>query len=306
MTARTAGVRVLFFGYSEVGYACLELLLKRGVNVVAVFTHQDDAHETGWFRSVPGLAGQHGIPVYTPDSLKDPKWEALVRALRPDVLLSLYYRNMIPERIFGQAKKGAYNMHGSYLPRYRGRAPLNWAIIHGEDHTGVSLHVMEKSADTGDIVDQEKVAIGPRETAGDLTGRVREAAVRVLGRQLDALLAGNPKKTPQDHARATYFGKRTPEDGRIDWGKSSRDIFNLVRAVTRPFPGAFTETMWKERLKVWWGEPAEIPSGAHDLRPGTVVCSTPLTVRTLDGAFKITDGEWSGAYPALHIGEHLE
>jgi len=274
--------------------------------VVAVFTHADDAHETGWFRSVPKLAGQHGISVYTPESLKDPQWEALVRELQPDVLLSLYYRNMIPERIFGQAKKGAYNMHGSYLPRYRGRAPLNWAIIHGEDHTGVSLHVMEKSADTGDIVDQEKVPIGPRETAGALTGRVRDAAVRVLGRQLAALLAGNPKKTPQNHALATYFGKRTPEDGRIDWAKPSQDIFNLVRALTRPFPGAFAQTMGGERLNVWWGECVKAPEGSLGLRPGTVVNAVPLVVRTGDGAFQVTEGQWTGVAPALQVGEWLE
>lgn len=306
MSKKTAGPRVLFFGYSEVGYACLERLLKRRVNVVAVFTHQDDAHETGWFRSVPQLAAQRGIPVYTPDSLKDPQWEALVKSLHPDLLLSLYYRNMIPERIFAQARLGAYNMHGSYLPRYRGRAPLNWAIIHGEDHTGVSLHVMEKSADTGDIVDQEKVPIGPRESAGDLTGRVREAAVRVLDRQLDALLAGAAPRTPQNHALATYFGKRTPEDGRIDWAGPSKNIFNLVRAVTRPFPGAFTRTMWGERLTVWWGECVAVPAGAETLRPGTVVNSVPIIVRTLDGAFRITDGEWAGATPFLHVGERLE
>jgi len=160
--------RVLFFGYSEVGYACLEMLLNRGVNVVAVFTHEGEAHETQWYRSVPKLAERHNIPVYTPASLKDPQWTELIEKLQPDLLLSLYYRNMIPERIFSQAKLGAYNMHGSYLPRYRGRAPLNWAIIHGEDHTGVSLHVMEKSADTGDIIDQEKIPIGQQESAGDL------------------------------------------------------------------------------------------------------------------------------------------
>ncbi len=293
--------RVLFFGYSEVGYACLEKLLERGANVVAVFTHRDDAAETEWFRSVGALAKKHGIPVYTPDSLKDPQWTTLVQDLKPDLLLSLYYRNMIPERIFSQAKLGAYNMHGSYLPRYRGRAPLNWAIIHGEDHTGVSLHVMEKSADTGDIVDQEKVTIGSRETAGDLTDRVREVAVRVLDRQLGALLAGTAPRTAQDHSKSTYFGKRTPADGLIDWEKTSLEIFNLVRAVTRPFPGAFAFAPGGERLSVWWVE--VIPSDVG-VPCGIVLQTAPLRVKTKDGAVEITDGQWSSP-PVLDVGDKL-
>ena len=302
MNRQTRQARVLFFGYSEVGYACLELLIRRNVNVVAVFTHSDHSDETQWFRSVAALARENKIPVYTPESLKDPRWTALVRELEPDLLLSLYYRNIIPESIFKQAKLGAYNMHGSYLPRYRGRAPLNWAIIHGEDHTGVSLHVMEKSADTGDIVDQEKVPIGPRQTAGELTPKVRDAAVAVLSRQLDALLAGKAPRTPQDASKATYFGKRTPADGLIDWTKPSRDIFNLVRAVTRPFPGAFTFAPTGQRLNVWWAE--SVPTQT-DAPCGTILSLSPLKIRTQDGALEITQGEWTPETPALKIGDKL-
>jgi methionyl-tRNA formyltransferase len=192
-----ASARVLFFGYSEVGYAALELLLARGVPVVGVFTHAQDPNEAAWFRSVPGLAAAHQLPVFTPESLKDPVWEERIRALRPDLILSMYYRNMIPTRLLDLAPLGAFNMHGSYLPRYRGRAPLNWAIIHGEDHTGVSLHVMVKEADAGDLVDQEKVPIGPDEPVTTVIPRVRDAAVAVLGRQLDALLSGHPPVPPK-------------------------------------------------------------------------------------------------------------
>ncbi len=286
--------RVLFFGYSEVGYATLELLLARGVDIVGVFTHTDDGQETQWFRSVPKLAAQHRLPVFTPDSFKDPIWEERVRALRPDLILSMYYRNMIPTRLLNLAPLGAFNMHGSYLPRYRGRAPLNWAIINGEDHTGVSLHVMVKEADAGDVVDQEKVSIGAEESVVTVLPRVREAAVRVLGRQLDGLLAGHAPRMLQNHALATYFGKRTPEDGRIDWSKSSRDIFNLVRALSQPFPGAFTDVVVDgktSRLLVWKAHPINV--AAPPAAPGTLLSLQPLRVGCgVNEVVEIDEFEW--------------
>jgi len=290
--------RVLFFGYSEVGYATLEMLLARGVHVVGVFTHLDDGHETQWFRSVPKLAAEHSLPIFTPDSLKDPGWVDTIRTLQPDLILSMYYRNMIPTRLLDLAPLGAFNMHGSYLPRYRGRAPLNWAIINGEDHTGVSLHVMVKEADAGDVVDQEKVLIGPEESVATVIPRVREAAVAVLGRQLDGLLAGQAPRTPQNHALATYFGKRTPEDGRIDWTKPAHEVFNLVRAVTRPFPGAFTDVTWEGKnrhLLVWWGRPVTLHK--HGNEPGSVLSSVRCSEQIIfacggKDSFEVADYEW--------------
>ena len=307
--------RVLFFGYSEVGYATLELLLARGVAMAGVFTHADDAHENTWFRSVPKLAAERGLPVFTPDSLKDPAWVDKIRALRPDLILSMYYRNMIPTRLLDLAPLGAFNMHGSYLPRYRGRAPLNWAIIHGEDHTGVSLHVMVKEADAGDLVDQEKIPIGPDEPVSTVLPRVREAAVNVLSRQLDALLAGHAPRTPQNHALSTYFGKRTPEDGRLDWSRPARDVFNLIRAVTRPFPGAFSDVNQGgqvSRLVAWWGRPM---AGINPTTPsGRIVKLNPLTISCGNGTLlELTDFEWvnrenssvSIPSPVLLEGENL-
>ncbi len=287
--------RVLFFGYSEVGYATLELLLARGVTVAGVFTHADDGQETQWFRSVPKLAAAKGLPVFTPESLKDPNWEETIRTLHPDLILSMYYRNMIPTRLLDLAPLGAFNMHGSYLPRYRGRAPLNWAIIHGEDHTGVSLHVMLKEADAGDVVDQQKVPISPEEAVTTVLPRVRDAAVAVLGRQLDGLLAGRAPRTPQNHRLATYFGKRTPEDGRIDWTQSARQIFNLVRAVTRPFPGAFSDIEFhgkSTRVKIWWGRPLKMTETTQNSQPGQIIRQEPLIIACGQGELiEVTDYE---------------
>ncbi len=302
--------RILFFGYSEVGYAALELLLARGCVVAGVFTHTPDAGEKNWFRSVPALAEARGLPVFTPDSLKDPAWVERVQALRPDLILSFYYRNMIPERLLALAPLGAFNLHGSLLPRYRGRAPLNWAIINGEDHTGVSLHVMVKEADAGDLVDQEKIPIGPEEPVTAVLDRVREAAVKVLARQLDGLLAGRAPRTPQDHALATYFGKRTAADGRIAWSQPARPVFNLVRAVTHPFPGAFTEVEAEgiaHRLHIWWGR-VRNETLAQPAAPGTVLQVSPLVIACGEGAFEVTESAWGALSaetgpPALAVGD---
>jgi methionyl-tRNA formyltransferase len=283
--------KVVVFGYSEVGYACLELLIQRGVNVVGVFTHEDDPSERQWFRSVPGLAQQHGIRCFRFTSLNDPSIERLVRdELRPDLIFSFYYRHMIPMKLLETARLGAYNMHGSFLPRYRGKAPVNWAILNGEDHTGATLHHMVVKPDAGDIVDQERVQIGQRDTIADVMPRVVEAARSVLDRQLSALLRGTAPRHPQDAAQATYFGGRRPEDGRIDWSWPSRKIFNLVRAVTRPFPGAFADLADGRRLLVWW---AELDS--RQGKSGEILQQQPLIIATGDGALRIADFEWRTA-----------
>jgi methionyl-tRNA formyltransferase len=280
--------RVLVFGYSEVGHACLEHLLRRGVRVTGVVTHADDPSETQWFPSVARLAASHDIPVFISEQFRIPELQHIVVAeTRPDLIFSFYYRRLIPMTILDQARLGAFNMHGSLLPKYRGRAPVNWAILHGESETGATLHHMVAQPDAGDIVDQERVPIGPEDPVGTVMRRVCDAAVTVLERQLDNLLRGTAPRRPQDHARATYFGRRRPEDGRIDWTRSGRELFNLVRAVTRPYPGAFADFPPDRRLIVWW---ARLVQGAAV--PGCILEGSPLRVGTGDGWLEILDGEW--------------
>lgn len=281
--------RVLFFGYGEVGYRALELLLQRGVTPVAVYTHEDDPDENQWFRSVAALAERNGIPVRTPSSLRGPERLAEIEALAPDLILSFYYRRLIPEPVLALARLGALNMHGSLLPRYRGRAPVNWAVLHGETETGATLHHMVSEADAGDVVDQQAVPIAPDETAGEVALKVADAAVVVLARQLDALLEGTAPRTPQDHARATVFGGRRPEDGRIEWKQPARNVVNLVRAVTRPFPGAFSDGP-RGRLMVWRARTAEAPEAAA---PGTVIAERPLTIACGQGAVALLEWGWN-------------
>lgn len=232
------------FAYHDVGVRCLQVLLDHGVEVPLVVTHRDNPGERVWFSSVADLAAQRRIETLLPDDPADPQLLArlrMVRPVRPDFLFSFYYRRMLPANLLEIPARGAFNMHGSLLPKYRGRAPVNWAILHGERETGATLHEMVAKPDAGRIVDQVRIPIGPDETAADVFRNLTDAAERVLRRALPRLIAGTAALTPQDLARGSYFGGRKPEDGRIDWRRGAADIHNLVRAVAPPFPGAFTE-----------------------------------------------------------------
>jgi methionyl-tRNA formyltransferase len=279
--------RVLVFAYHDVGYECLALLLARSVDVVTVFTHEDDPGEEIWFKSVMQLARARGVVVHAPRTINTPEWIARIEALRPDLVFSFYYRQLIPTEILEGASLGAYNMHGSLLPKYRGRAPVNWAVLRGECETGATLHVMVRRPDAGDIVDQEHVPIGPEETAREVFSKVTAAARTVLARQLDNLLAGRAPRRPQDEAQATYFGGRRPEDGRIDWRLAAPAVFNLVRAVTHPYPGAFTDVDGR-RLIIWWARPQAGGQGV----PGEVLSAAPLTIACGSGALEVSEWQW--------------
>jgi methionyl-tRNA formyltransferase len=248
------GPRLVVFGYSDVGHACLKFLLDRGEAVAAVFTHEDRPGENLWFPSVAALARERGVPVRLGENLSAEPEASFLASLKPDLILSFYYRNLIPGAVLRAPRLGAFNMHGSLLPRYRGRAPVNWSVLKGETESGATLHVMVEKADAGDIVDQQAVPIGPDDTAMDVQARVTQAAVAVLARQIDALKAGTAPRRAQDPSQATYFGRRTPEEGLIDWSRPAAEIHNLVRAVTHPYPGAFgplsgeDTRIWKTRL----------------------------------------------------------
>ena len=281
--------RVLVFAYHDVGYECLALLFERGAHVIAVFTHEDDPGEQVWFKSVAQLARTHGVAVHTPRTVNTPEWVARIRDLRPELIFSFYYRQLIPTDILELARLGAFNMHGSLLPKYRGRAPVNWAVLHGESETGATLHVMVRRPDAGDVVDQERVSIGPEETAREVFDKVTTAARAVLSRQLDNLLAGRAPRRSQDESQATYFGGRRPEDGRIDWRYEARDVFNLIRAVTHPYPGAFTD-IDDRRLFIWSGRVRAEKRGI----PGEVLSAAPLTIACGSGALEVSEWQWRG------------
>ncbi|MET0441552.1 MAG: formyltransferase [Casimicrobiaceae bacterium] len=236
---RPAAVAVVF-AYHDVGARGLRVLLAHGIDVRLVVTHEDDPGETLWFERVSDVARDHGVPAIAPADPNGAEVVAQVAACAPDFLFSFYYRKLLGTELLALPRRGALNLHGSMLPRYRGRAPVNWAVLHGETHTGATLHYMEAKPDAGDIVGQQAVPILPDDTARDVFAKVTVAAEIVLDAALPRLITGTAPRVAQDAAQGSYFGGRTAEDGRIDWMQSATRIHDLVRAVAPPYPGALT------------------------------------------------------------------
>lgn len=257
-------MKAVVFAYHDVGCMGVRVLKDLGVDVARVYTHEDDPGENHWFDSVRKTCADAGI-VCTTANPHLPEELATIAQIAPDAIFSLYYRDMLKDSVLSLAKHGAVNLHGSYLPRYRGRAPVNWQILHGETQGGVTLHSMVRKPDAGDIVDQEAIPIGPDDTGVDVYRKMLPAAERVLRRSAQAVLEGTAPRVRQMESKATYYGRRRPEDGLIDWHWAAEDVRNLVRAVTKPYPGAFTFASGR-KVMVWRavhaGEPQPRPAGS--------------------------------------------
>ena len=234
-------VQAVVFAYHDVGVRCLRTLLAHGVDVPLVVTHVDAPGENIWFDSVERHARWHGLEVLTPESPNAAQVVERLRSQRPEFLFSFYYRSMLGSELLALPTRGAYNVHGSLLPKYRGRAPVNWAVLHDEQQTGATLHAMVAKPDAGDIVDSEAVPILPDDTALEVFRKVTVAAEVALHRSLPALIAGTARHRPQNLAEGSYFGRRTARDGAIDWRGGARAVHNLVRAVAPPYPGAYCD-----------------------------------------------------------------
>jgi methionyl-tRNA formyltransferase len=234
-----SGPRAVVFAHHDVGVRCLKTLISAGVEIALVVTVPEDPGERQWYASVAATATDYGLPLTAPAAANTPELERTLAALQPDFLFSFYYRSLLAAPLLRSARRGALNMHGSLLPRYRGRAPVNWAILRGEHETGATLHYMVERADAGDIVDSQAVPILIDDNAREVLAKVTVAAEVVLARSLPALIAGTAARRPQPLLPGEYFGRRRPEDGRIDWRRPALEIHNLVRAVAPPFPGAF-------------------------------------------------------------------
>ena len=267
-------MKAVVLAYHNICCIGLEALLENGFEVAAVFTHRDSPGENIWFKSVAELAARKGLPVYAPENINHPLWIERIRKMAPDIIFSFYYRKLVSQPILDIPGKGALNLHGSLLPKYRGRSPINWVLVNGEKETGVTLHYMTRQADQGDIVARKAFPITGEDTALDLFRKAEAASRELLGEALPLLKEGKAPRAPQDHSRATYFGGRTPADGKIDWNQPAAVIHNLVRAVTHPYPGAFTSKGGK-KLFIWR---SRVKPGKPDRAPGTVIAVDPLTV----------------------------
>jgi methionyl-tRNA formyltransferase len=261
-------VRAVVFAYHNVGVRCLRVLRAHGAIVPLVITHVDDAAEVQWFERVADVADELGIRWIAPDDPNEPDVVATVRALAPDFLFSFYYRRLLRQPLLEIPTRGALNMHGSLLPHYRGRAPVNWAVLNGEQHTGATLHYMDDKPDAGDIVAAQSVPILPDDTAREVFDKVTVAAEICLDAVFPALVEGTASRRRNAIESGSYFGGRKPEDGRIDWSRSAQTIHDLVRAVAPPYPGAFTTVA---------GRPARVLR-THVLDPTTPPSAPMLSV----------------------------
>ena len=277
--------KLLFFGFSMTGVAVLEELIKTGANIIGVYTYEDNPKEN-WFPSVKLLAQKHNIPTFTPEKLTAEEVQN-IKTLAPDIILSVYYRSLISEDILKLAPLGAFNMHGSLLPKYRGRAPINWVLVKGEKETGATLHYMVAKADAGDIVGQKVVPIDDEDTALTLTKKVTAAACEIIKEVYPLIETKQLKPRKQDMSISTYFGRRTPADGLIDWNQDAQTIYNLIRAVTKPFPGAFFEENGK-KIIIWRAKvlPSKTPA-----KTGKTVSKTPYIITTATNDLEILEYE---------------
>nr|WP_315079487.1 bifunctional UDP-4-amino-4-deoxy-L-arabinose formyltransferase/UDP-glucuronic acid oxidase ArnA [uncultured Kosakonia sp.] len=280
-------MKAVVFAYHDMGCVGVQALLDAGFDIAAIFTHADNAQENAFFSSVARLAAERGIPVYAPDDVNHPLWVDRIAEMKPDVIFSFYYRNLLGEAILNNARIGAFNLHGSLLPAYRGRAPLNWVLVNGETQTGVTLHRMISRADAGAIIAQQAVEIADADDALSLHRKLTESAKHLLEGALPTLKSGTFSETAQDESKASYVGRRTPEDGRLEWEKPAQTLHNLVRAVSDPWPGAFSFVgthkfiVWKSRVR----------SDVAPARAGTVISVAPLIIACGEGALEVMTGQ---------------
>lgn len=285
-------LKTVVFAYHNMGIAGLEALTRHGYDIAAVFIHEDDPGENCWFESVKYWAMQKNITVYTTEKINSPEWIDRIAEIKPDMIFSFYYRKMIGREILDLPRLGAFNLHGSFLPAYRGRCPVNWVIINGEKSTGVTLHFMVEKPDAGEIVGQKSVVIDVSDTARTLYDKLCRAARELLDELLPVMKKGDIPRQKQDLSKGSYYGGRRPEDGRIDWNKSADEIFNLVRGVTEPYPGAFAVSDSDDKIIVWWAEPV-ISEKAGD--PGEIILTDKeVLVQTNKNAVKLLDIETEG------------
>lgn len=287
-------MKALAFAYHNMGIAGLEALKRNGFDILAVFSHRDDREENIWFGSVAEWAETNKVPLFCPDRVNAPQWVEKIRKLAPEIIFSFYYRHLLSRGILEIPAAGAYNLHGSLLPAYRGRCPVNWVLVKGEKKTGVTLHYMVETADAGDIVGQREVPIDREDKAVTLYEKLCSAAGELLDELLPLMRQGIVSRIPQEAGKASYFGGRKPEDGQIDWSWPVEQIYNLIRAVTEPYPGAFTH-LPEGKVLIWWALPHRVTG--QNLAVGTVETKgQDVYVHAADGRLQLLHIEINGQH----------
>jgi len=300
--------RAVVFAYHDIGVRCLEALLELGVEIGLVVTHTDQPSENIWFASVAAVARKNNIPVITPE---DPNTAEIIRqvaAAQPQFLFSFYYRSMLGAELLNIPSQGAFNLHGSLLPRYRGRVPLNWAIIKGEQETGVSFHRMAARPDAGNLVAQQSLPILLNDTALDVFRKLVCAAEQLILQAVPKLIDGSAQEQAQDLSQGSYFGGRRLEDGNIDWSQPARQIHDLIRAVAPPYPGAFFD-IGQQRVFIlgsyYRALPARSPAPCIYWQDGQAWADCTDGRRLLITAGSIDDAAWDEGIFRQRFGDVL-
>jgi methionyl-tRNA formyltransferase len=283
-------MKAVVFAYHNIGIVGLEALVQEKFDIQAIFSHLDDPGENIWFGSVAEWAKKNQIPVFCPQNVNTPEWIEMIRKTSPEVIFSFYYRNLLSQDILKIPSTGSFNLHGSFLPAYRGRCPVNWVLVNGEQRTGITLHHMVEWPDAGDIVGQKEVLIEFEDTAYTLYQKLCVKARELLEELLPLIKKGIAPRLAQNLKQGSYYGGRRPEDGKIDWNWPVMQIYNLVRAVTKPYPGAFTHLPEGEKLFIWWALPekgsvSKCSVGAIEFEKNIVY------VKASDGRLRLLDIE---------------
>jgi len=295
MSTMKATPTVILCGYGQFGCAAFTALRQAGLHICLVITHQDHPQENCWWQSLAVMAKEADIPVLVdPDLSTSSEDSKLIHELSPDILFSAFFRDLIGQHLIVLPRLGAWNMHPSLLPAYRGRAAINWQLVHGETLSGLTVHRMIARADAGAIVAQASVVVDPDQDAYGLTWQLLTLAPRVLAQALTCIINGESGRE-QDLAHGSVFGRRRPADGQINWQLSARQIHNLVRAVAPPWPGACTklngQSLFISRTRV-------LVEGGRIAAPGTILSGNNIACDT--GIIAIIC-----AFPSAHQIGHL-
>lgn len=306
-------MRILFMGTPDIAARSLAALLEAGHTVVGVFTRADKPVGRKQVLTAPPvkkLAVEHGIPVWQPATLRDGEAEKVFRALQPDLVVVVAYGRILPPELLHIAPLGCINLHVSLLPKYRGSAPIQWAVLNGDTRTGVTIMQLDEGCDTGDILMVEPVEIGPETTSGELFDQVSAVGAETLVCAVEELAAGRLTPRPQDEAMATKAPPLTKEMARFTFAEPAEHLHNWVRGMN-PWPVAFFELDGK-KIKVLESRLAENPQQAA---PGTVLALKPLTIACARGALQLLTVTPEGGRPMagtawaagrrLHTGDSL-
>ena len=278
-------MRILFMGTPDIAAESLNALIAAGHDICAVFTRADKPVGRKQILTAPPVkqtAEANGIPVYQPRTLRDGSSDELIKSLAPDIIVVVAYGCIIPPQLLHVAKYGCINLHVSLLPKYRGSAPVQWAVLNGDTETGVSIMQMDEGLDTGDVLVCEKIAIDPEETSGELFDRVTAVGARVLCEAVPALEAGTLRPQPQQHENATLAPMLDKELAEFRLTDTAAHIHNWVRGMN-PWPMAWFVTAGGKKVKVTECRVA----ASNGEAPGTVLSTKPLTVACADGAVQL-------------------